>query len=205
MRKIRFIFLLAVITAVGVCSGIASADVIWNTFGPGDVFDGTQGSAIFSAQTMANQFTVSGNDYLFDELEFPASVNYGTNLLNVSLRADNSGAPGSIIESFLVSGLPTDIAGIRSVNSALHPTLQSGTSYWIVMAPGASDSSGCWPKNWGLSGTVAYGPGSSWTVGEDYANIFRVSGSAVVPEPSSLMAMFAGLGSLGGILRRRRR
>lgn len=204
MRKIRFTCLLAVIVAVSVCSGIAGADVIHSTFAAGDVFLTDQGLAIASDQTVAERFTVSGNDYLFEQLEFAAGLSMGPNSLAVSLRADNAGVPGSTIEPFLVNNVPSQYAGKMSVNSVMHPVLHNGSSYWIVMASGASNTYAFWPKNFGLWGTAAWGPGSSWTVGTDRPGVYRVSGSAV-PEPSSLLAMLTGLGSLGGILRRKRR
>ena len=205
MRKFKFTCLLAVVVAVGICSGIAGADVIYNTFAPGDTFINYAGPALFTGQMLASRFTVSGNDYLFDQLELAVGLSSGTNLLDVSLRADSAGVPGTIIESFSVSNAPQTYAGKLSIGSVAHPLLQNGLSYWVVMAPGASNTSGFWPQNEQISATVAWGPGSSWTVNSNgFANVYRVSGN-LVPEPSSLLAMFAGLGSLGGILRRRRR
>jgi len=200
-------FLLAVIMAVGVCSGIAGADVIWNTFAPGDVFPTDTGTLISSTYTLASRFAVSGNDYSFDQLEFAAGVLVGTDSLDVSLRADSSGFPGSILESFpLLTGVPSSAVKL-SVNSVTHPLLQNGSSYWIVVAPGASSTFGFWPGNHGLppAAEATYADGA-WVTDYRFPSVLRVSGSiAPVPEPSSFLAMFAGLGGLGGLLRCRRR
>lgn len=206
MQRKLILIGLAALLAVGVCSGIASADVIWNTFAAGDTFPISSGTGIDPEQILACQFAVSGNDYLFDQLEFAAAVYYGAESIAASLRADSAGIPGSTIESLpLVTGVP-QYAGKLSVNSVTRPLLQNGSTYWIVLAPGTSGTYGFWPQNNGLPAVAAaYSTDwSSWIPEVRNTNVFRVHGT-VVPEPSGLLWMCAGLGSLGGVVRRLRK
>ncbi len=206
MRNVRLTCLLVVIVAIGVFSGIAGADVIYSSFGTGDSFPIDSGILIKATQQLASKFTVSGNDYSFDQLEFAAGYIYEINLTNLSLRADNTGVPAdSVMETFQVSNVPSPYAGKMSLNSVSHPLLQNGSSYWIVITAGATDTQGFWPTSPQIRGTRAFDSGSGWTVEPDASShIYRVTGSPV-PEPSSLLGMFTGLGSLGGILWRKRR
>ena len=201
-RKIRVYWLPAAIVAIALYSPISEADVLYSTFAPGDVFPTGSGMGIESGQWVANPFTVAGNDYWFDQLEFAAQYWYGANQFDVSVRADAAGLPGARLESFSVS-FPVSTAAKISVDSITHPLLQNGGAYWVVLGP-ESDGMGFWPDNNAIIGTIAYGVDPNFTSQEGlYANVFRVHGS-VVPEPSVFLLVLAGLGGLGGVLRSRR-
>jgi hypothetical protein len=97
----RFVGLIVMILTADLFSGTARAAVIWNTFAPGDVFSETTGSAIEIDQIVANQFTIAGGDYRFDQLEAPAGHVVGMNIYYFELREDDSGVPGAVLEAFI--------------------------------------------------------------------------------------------------------
>jgi hypothetical protein len=188
-----------IVTAV-MCSSLVEADVVYSTFAPGDVFNLSGGAAINNGQWVANQFTVTGNDYQFGQLEIAGGciASIGPNEFDLSIRADNAGLPGTIMESFTVS-LPVSFTDKLSVNSTTHPLLEDGSSYWVVLGS-STNAYGWWSQNGDIHSIIATSGdgGSSFTANEgENVNMYRVYGT-VVPEPSELMLVFTGLCALAG-------
>ncbi len=123
------------------------------------------------------------------------------------LASDNSGQPGSAIETF--SGLSLSESGgeILTINSSLRPLLSMGSTYWVVMSAANLGSTwGGWTLNdqsiLGIASRSALTnyiwtdePGSASPAFEVNATA-EVVGPAAIPEPATLGLMFAGLAAL---------
>jgi hypothetical protein len=130
---------------------------------------------------------------LVTAFEAPLGAATGPNQLQAFLYGDASGAPGSIIESFTVSGLPTFgfPFPLVTVNSVLDPLLTAGHQYWIG-ATGGPATFGMWSLNLfqgnaadgGASMEVLNGIAQSWVVGSgERTGALEVVGT-IIPEPS---------------------
>lgn len=202
--------LVACMLAVAVSSASASfaSPAIYSSFGPGDSFS-NDGSAVIGGsdafpggfQSMANLFTVTGGDFQLGKIEVATVLEGGSNSLVVSLAANDGGLPGTVLESFPVSGLMTaHPGGILSMSSTTHPLLLDGLSYWVVVEAGATDTSaGWWESSPHVDGTVAWNDGSGWRSYNGGVEAFRVT---AVPEPAT--AGLLALGGLAALIRRRR-
>ena len=115
----------------------ARAGVIYTNFDPNNVVD----NGFFAPGY------VSSGDYHVDVAEaftplFTATLadiqlSYGSEVggLSVTLRADNSGAPGAVIETFGGTFPTFNNAPVTTLLSILHPQLTAGQQYWIVLDP----------------------------------------------------------------------
>ncbi|MDE2213837.1 MAG: PEP-CTERM sorting domain-containing protein [Candidatus Omnitrophica bacterium] len=194
-------------------SGQAKADIIYsNIFGtPG--YDTTIGWTIGSPGNyeQGDAFTPTAN-YTLTNIELAAGNFSGTNGINVQLMTDNSGQPGSILESFSFSGLGSfgSTYPLLSANSVLDPTLDANKQYWLVSSAPDSSSYEVW--NWNSGGFI--GPhaatqdnGATWDISSsDITGAFLIEGTPVgvnpVPEPPTL-ALFAGALFAGILLRKK--
>ena len=128
---------------------------LFTTFGPAETFDaalpgpsvgaGVLGGfpAADGGITMAAAFTPSvsgyvsrvdlGMEYKYDPIKASGPAN-----LDVTMAMDQGGLPGTAIETMQLTGALGSIAnamGIVSASSAMHPFLQAGVQYWVVVAP----------------------------------------------------------------------
>jgi hypothetical protein len=123
----------------------------------------------------------------------------GPNAVDVQLRANAGGLPGTVLETFHFDNLGTFGNPNPPViaTSTLHPLLLDGEQYWITAS--ASDLTDI---AWNLNSIKDVGPhaisqnGEPFTVATDDRGAFRVDASSnAVPEPASLTML--GLGALG--------
>ncbi len=78
--------------------------------------------------------------------EAPLDVVSGADQLQAFLFSDAAGAPGSIIESFALSNVPTSPDfpfPLLSITSGLDPTVFAGQQYWFGVTAG-SETFGMW-------------------------------------------------------------
>ena len=132
---------LTVVTAALVLSvpGHAASVLFSNLVEPGgqygfdDVgFGNTPGSQPENRiRGIAVRFSVS-MDSVLSYFQVPLDVRSGTNLLNAYLLADAAGLPGSVIESYTITNLPSGGAPLRTVPSATLPVLQGSADYWFA-------------------------------------------------------------------------
>jgi hypothetical protein len=153
-------------------------------------------------QSAANPFTSSGN-YQLSQIDLALSFLSGTNSATVTLNSDSSGLPGAVLATWNLSSLP--VFGTCCTVETLTPSstvfLSAGTQYWIVAAPGASNTWDAWNlNNTGATGLIAFDNGTGFFgVSGRTLSAFDVLG---VPEPTTLALVSGGLALL--LVRRRR-
>ncbi len=190
----------------------ASADVVFNDFGAGNSYQSGIGNTVSAAGSLtgfldeqAMAFTPSGN-FTLSQIDVAIGHVSGTNSVMLSLNSDSGGLPGGAIESWTLTSLPQfGMAGIfETVTPVSSVTLTSGTQYWVVASPIASDTWDAWNlNNTGSTNPAASNSGGGWATGET-TSAFDVLGTpAGVPEPTSIVLLATVLGSLAFALRRR--
>ena len=167
-----------------------------------------------TALVTAMGFTSLSN-MLFAGAMFPVRYLDGANDLTVSLDEDNSGTPGTTLESFtLLNRMSSDYdPGLLSITSTLTPMLTAGTPYWLVLS--GAGTSALWLDNAVLTrGPAAvnqsgqgFMPVSALGGGLPVQSAFEILGAghalvfsdlAFAPEPSTLLLAGAVLiGILG--------
>jgi hypothetical protein len=206
----RTISLLAVLSIFAALPARSKADpiVIYNNFGPGQTYGPDAWAAVGPTNPVfpgvqsevALSFTPTTTS-TFDAVLLPLAYNFGTNSVNVSLTADASGHPGTTLESFSLTGLPTFPTGaVYQLNSVTDPLLTAGDTYWITFSPGASDTLASWFQN--STGVIGFSGssdgGNTWNVSANPAPTMEVEGQLLVtPEPSSLVMLAVGMCTMG--------
>lgn len=154
-----------ILAVLFVCShvvGQAGAGVIFSNLGPAMEFDTapTHGWTIngflredIGQQTIGHRFTPAATD-TFTSAQVVLSHFSGPNILTVSLQADSNGRPGAVIEEIDVAGL-TEVPTIFTAMSVLHPELQGGTPYWLVVVAGEPGVVAGW--HWNSIGDASTG------------------------------------------------
>ena len=154
----------------------SSNTIIYNNFASGNSYfpAGWNVAGLTSTPGLvetAVSFVPSQNVYL-SQLLIPLTWLEGSNSAVVTLNNDNAGVPGSTVyETWNLSGLPTfGLASTIQPSQILTSTsgifLTAGTTYWIVAAPGASDTYDVWSQV-SPATTVKFAQSNNgiWTVG----------------------------------------
>lgn len=196
----------------------ALADVIFSNFGPGNSYtrdyafmlSGPDNGQGLPALSWAFQFrTPAQATYRVDQVVVPFQ-NFegepGPFSVTLSLRQDQNGRPGSVIEGINYTGpLPTGfpwyylpLPAPLVFASTAHPTLGANTAYWLSAAvPGGNP----YVIDWNQNSIGAVGLFSdSQDIGRTVQAAFSVQGS-LVPEPGTVALTIAGLLALSGFVR----
>lgn len=204
--------LVSLVMGLALCAGAAQADVIYDTLSGG--YNPTSGSTVSGISSLATDnsyaqpFTVSAQDFTLSSVQIAAvwaAPDFGTGpSVRLSLLADNGGLPGSEIES-LGTKDATVWASVIEFNSAVHPLLEAGKTYWIGAFAGTANSWVAWcdasPETTGLA---AIDTGDGWEAYSEYGLCaMRINTDPVVPEPSSLLALITGAAGLASFALRR--
>lgn len=145
--------------------------------------------------------------WALDSIEFVGSVADPSRAIDVSLYSDSGGLPGSSIETLtaLLTSDPTD----RIVTSVETPTLNPGTTYWLVLSdPNAPSNpnflswfdAGTVGSNQPPTGVATNGEGGwSFDPNRYTQGVARVTADEVfgTPEPGTFLALGSGLLLLG--------
>jgi hypothetical protein len=200
------------------CTPYARADeILFSNLAPGlafdsDPFGGWTINGFFDVHTgqqaVAEQFTPS-KTAVFTSARVPLTQFAGPSGLSVFLFEDHRGLPGVVLESLDVGDVSAE-PSLYILVSADGPTLQAEQSYWLGVIASEPGVLAGW--NWNSIGDVSDGtnhvstqggaPTGPWFLIEgERRSAFEVRGS-VVPEPSSVLLLTAGLATMA-ILRRR--
>lgn len=187
-------------SSIGTAS-LAHADTIFNNFAAGDTYDKETGWGIgndalegqpFSNQTVYTGFAVAGSGrFSLDRLTLAISLILGDNTLDVALYSDSDGEPGTVLETFHLSGAMGAFGKLNPplvLDSSLHPLLDAGRRYWVG-ASSPTTTLAAWNDNSiGDVDTMAFlNAGiTPLSVSTETRGALRVSGT-LVPEPSSLI------------------
>jgi glucose/arabinose dehydrogenase len=131
--------------------------IIFSNFGPGQSFQPGGYSVSGAGMTVlppngfgaavALSFTPTSN-FHFSSVELPLVWFSGTDSFIVYLMSDAGGSPGTILETFPITGLPSNnTPAVTMFVSTNHTPLEAGTTYWIAAAPVANDTAGFWLMN----------------------------------------------------------
>jgi hypothetical protein len=150
-------------------------------------------------------FWPTSSNFVFTSALLALSEGIGTdNAVDISLATDSNDEPGTILETFQVTG-ELGPAGqdnpLISVSSTLDPLLLAGDQYWLIESPPAAGNG----VNWLTAGILSNSPqratsdGSSvWLVNTIYSDedpgAFSISANPVssVPEPRAIFLVAAG-------------
>jgi hypothetical protein len=180
---------------------VFAASVVFTNFGAGLSFDASSGNPVGNAfdgndYAEADSFTssLSGS---FRSLTIALScVVTCADPVTVGLAADGGGQPGTVLESFSVSG--ASLAGFGAsftpvtLSSALHPGFVQGSVYWVTVKADLNDVAA-----WNLNTSADISAQASST--DNGATWFSPSGNtpgalevdATVPEPATSMLLLA--------------
>ena len=191
MRKVLVgVALAAALAVVAAANVSARADVLYDNFDVGDTYNTSTGWTIGAPlgqpfQEVGCPFTVSGS-YTLTEITLASAYVTGPNVYTVWLMDDAGGVPGNVIEEFDF----VDIGPFGQNNaplvgvSALNPTLDDGSQYWLVCSTDPSTWS-AW--NWnttGDSGPFVYRlNGGDWLLNNFTLSVFRIEGDPVPGAP----------------------
>ena len=101
-------------------------------------------------------------------LELPLAVVSGPTDIDVLLLGDSGNLPGSVIESFHLTGFT--LAGpvlLIPIASTLHPLLDAGTQYWVAVTGGTQTTFAVWSLTLFTGDPMAGGAGRSIVNGVD--------------------------------------
>jgi hypothetical protein len=183
---------------------VVSADpVIFSTLGIGDSYN------VNGAFTIGSHFNIRQGqlfkptaDGRLSGLDLGLVLFEGADVVTAQLRANVDNQPGTVIETFMFSGIPEGGLGhsaLLSAPSLINPLLRRDTSYWMFLAPGDPSTNAGW--NFANSSLTAL---QYVVIGDEPPRTeiaglaaFRLSGeqSAPVPEPATLLLVASAVGA----------
>jgi hypothetical protein len=154
----------------------------------------------------AEGFILSGGSFRLDQITLALSRSAESGDFAVRFWRDAGGKPGTLLESWSVSG---SIPSLVMLSSVSHPTLNSGIGYWVSAALPDNVSSGLWQAvnypTQGSSVALSNSTSATWFfASRTNALSLKITGTPV-PEPSTLVLGCAGGAATGLVLLRRRR
>lgn len=193
-----------ILLAIVGCLSVQAATIVYSDFGPGQTYF-LAGYGIDTAEQpeIGAAFIPSATGSL-SQIDVPVSYfsagSPPTHPLSIMISNDSGGLPGlSVLDSWtLPAGSVSGTPSIFSLLSTLHPSLNAGTQYWVVMS--TTDFNGfAWYENSTGAMGWASNTGSGWTLSSGRKPAFDVieGASAAVPEPSCAVMACLALAALG--------
>jgi hypothetical protein len=202
----RAFLLVALIGLVFV--GTGRADSLFNNLGGAPSGADPTGS---DWGPLADSFSTGSSAFDLSSLTVALTGTPSTGTTTAYLLSDSSITPGSVLEE-IGSISEADLSAAPGLyNLSTSYVLSPDTTYWIELT--SDDNSADWDWSFDTSGTgvagefVANFQGSgAWVVFPDDNGPYQmeVAGTNEVPEPSSIVLLFAGLTALLGVAFRRR-
>jgi hypothetical protein len=181
MRKLFF-----VVGLLSITGAVSSAGVIFSTSGtatPG--FFPSNGSSNTSSIFHSFQFTVgAGSGGVLDELVVAGqSITGFTETFDI--LSDNSGNPGSLIDTISIPVTGDGVSRLYSASPASSLTLVAGTPYWVeATSPSGSDSF-FWLEANPILNTSEFSSASGTFPGQPSAAFALLDATASIPEPAA--------------------
>jgi hypothetical protein len=153
-------------------------------------------------------------DTFFNSARMALGLITGANEMDLRLYSDASGRPGTVLETIHASGQMPHFNDFGSghlveFDSALHPLLQAGGTYWLAPFASGDTYAGWQFNNQGRVGPLAVSfevEPTAWSLTDEYEGAFDVNGTpSPAPEPSALALAGVGLVGLLGFAWRKRR
>ncbi len=160
--------------------------------------------------SFATPFTVIGGTYTLNNINVPLAGLPGSRDAELQLRStDASGLPGSVLETFTSSGVPTLSPGVVTFTDTNGQVLDAGNQYWVaLLAPKSPEAFG-WFDSASDTGPFAYSltQGATWNQTPSFLTrrpALDVRGTlnapAAVPEPGQTATFGLGLLGLAGLM-----
>lgn len=202
--------------ALAVFAGHASADVLFDNFGPGDTYALDIGATLAYGGPLGGEtheaavaFTVTGGNYYLDSAEFAVLHNWGPDLVYANIHSDLESAPGTIIAGTTATGVtqPFEWAPPMVATFDDNILLEDGETYWLALRTEETDALLSWAHNvtddfglraWRINEgpwNTAFGePGT-----DSQRGVFRINATPI-PAPGAIMLL-----ACGALAMRRRR
>jgi len=195
---------LRVLALLALFSVSASADTIYNNFGPSQTFQTNAGYNIENDLDgfagLAVPFTPQAN-YADSTFTLPMLTLFSGDF-TVGLFSDASGLPGTALDTSSFASANNFTQGMFT--GSMGP-LTSGTTYWLLVLPDSDGMLLSWNFNsTGDNGAFAFtSNGTTWNSFSGIRPAFEVDGTPV-PEPGTLVLLATGLLGVAARFRKKR-
>jgi hypothetical protein len=188
------------------------ADVIYNTFGPGDSYDNVAGYDIGGSPGVNQAYAipfVPTETATLTGATLALALEGGDTQMILSLASSANGAPGSILNTFTQVGTPGEEPQLIDFDCAGCAVLTAGETYFLVATQSIGSNSAWFFANSGAetvyfnANGTAFGP---WTAVDGNLPAFDVEGTpsaSPVPEPPALLLLATGFGVLATAIKLR--
>lgn len=165
--------------------------------------------------SFATPFTVINGTYTLTNINVPLAGLPGSNDAELQLRStDASGLPGTVLETFTSSAVPTLSPGTVTFTDTTGQVLNAGNQYWVALLEPKSPEAFGWFDSASDTGPFAYSlnQGATWNPTPSFLTrrpALDVRGNlnapAAVPEPGQTAIFGLGLLGLAGLMLRARK
>lgn len=189
--------------------GNSAGDSNWTISGPS--------SSTGQFQRIAISFTPSA-DYYLTAASVPVASISGFNGITIGMYSafnfvNGDSIPSSALEEVSVANLPSVFTfpdALTSVAFSGQTNLSAGSTYWLVVSPGESDSWLAWKTaaSGGSNFLIAPANPDGWyypTFRPEDAPAATIYGVAAIPEPATTATIIGTFAAVGGLLWRRSR
>jgi hypothetical protein len=191
------LLLLGLISAISASN--ADAAVLYDNFGPGTSFDPSAGQGIGSNSDAEYGllFTPSANGYI-GRLTVAASSYSGAGEIAFTLYDNVLGAPGNVLETFSLSGLPSFGTSFtpQTIDASGTTYINASQSYWLIASQPNYPDVSVWHNSTVATNTqIAFRDTqytSWWVLQHEYQWALRVD-TGEAPLPGTIVLFVSGL------------